>query len=402
MEKSSTRYLALDGWRGIAAIGVAAFHFSATNHFYPLSLIRNASLYVDFFFVLSGFVIAHTYSRRVRTVHDAVLYIVRRFGRLWPLHVFTLACLVFLEAVKWIVVAEAGLSAGEEPFSSANAAWAIPAHLAFLQSFGLFDDYTWNGPSWSIGAEFWTYIVFAGVCLAGQRSRTVWPLGLALLGFVVLAFGHHANLTATHDLGFFRGLLGFFTGVLTYRALTVWSLRPESGISPTLMEGGIVGIAVLFLVTSKSPELNPYFRFLSIPIFSAMILVFAKERGTISRWLLTRPVQSLGRWSYSIYMIHFVLLTLMNSGLRAADKVFGTAFTIPDPRNSEPLFCAPLFLGDAMFFVYLAIVIVCASLTWRYVEEPWRLYFNTVARRRKMSGASRPGLQSIPALPPSE
>jgi peptidoglycan/LPS O-acetylase OafA/YrhL len=402
MGTSSARYSALDGWRGIAAVGVAAFHFGVTNHFYPFPLIRTALPYVDFFFVLSGFVIAHTYSRRVRTVHDAVLYTVRRFGRLWPLHVFTLACLVFLEAVKWIIVAEVGLSAGEQPFSEANAAWAIPAHLVFLQSFGLFENYTWNGPSWSIGAEFWTYIVFAGVCLAGQRSRTVWALGLALLGFLVLASGHHANLTTTLDLGFFRCLLGFFTGVLTYRALTAWGSRPEGGISPTLVEAGIVGIAVLFLVTSGLPGLNPHFSFLPIPIFSAMILVFAQERGTISRWLLTKPVQSLGRWSYSIYMVHFVLLTVMNSGLRVADKVFGTAFTIPGARNGEPVFRAPLFLGDAMFFTYLAIVILCASLTWRYVEEPWRLYFNDVARRREMSGASRPGPQSIPALPPSE
>lgn len=59
------RFDALDGWRGIAALMVSLFHFNAYHHFVASPFIRNAHLYVDFFFVLSGFVIAHAYADKL-------------------------------------------------------------------------------------------------------------------------------------------------------------------------------------------------------------------------------------------------------------------------------------------------------------------------------------------------
>jgi peptidoglycan/LPS O-acetylase OafA/YrhL len=403
MEKSNRRYAALDGWRGVAAIGVAAFHFGMTNHFYPIPLIRNAGPYVDFFFVLSGFVITHTYASRVRTAHDVGIYMIRRFGRLWPLHVFTLLCLVGLEFAKWALVASAGLSAGEAPFSGSAAAVAIPAHLAFLQAFGIFEGYTWNGPSWSIGSEFWTYLVFAGVCLAGPRKRSLISIALVVVGFSTLAIGNDANLTATHDLGFFRCILGFFVGVLTYDWLMSRRSRTRMLFSPTAMEILLVGIAIAFLIMApKLQQISSFLGFLPLVIFSGMVLVFAEERGKLSQWLLKAPIQSLGRWSYSIYMVHFVVLTVLNSGLRVGDKVLGTNFMIPDAASGEPLFRAPLLLGDAIFLVYLAIVVTCASLTWRFIEEPFRVFFNGIARRGEMSAAARRGRPSGASVSASE
>jgi hypothetical protein len=53
-----TRFEALDGWRGICACLVVLFHFHGFSPIYSVELVRNSYLFVDFFFVLSGFVIA--------------------------------------------------------------------------------------------------------------------------------------------------------------------------------------------------------------------------------------------------------------------------------------------------------------------------------------------------------
>ncbi len=60
----ANRFEALDGWRGICACLVVLFHFHGYSPLNTSGLIRNSYLFVDFFFVLSGFVIACNYSTR--------------------------------------------------------------------------------------------------------------------------------------------------------------------------------------------------------------------------------------------------------------------------------------------------------------------------------------------------
>ena len=58
----------LDSWRGVAALLVALFHLNILSSIYSLHFIRNSYLFVDFFFVLSGFVISHSYGHRLGTL----------------------------------------------------------------------------------------------------------------------------------------------------------------------------------------------------------------------------------------------------------------------------------------------------------------------------------------------
>src|SRR5262245_62777512 len=93
------RYVALDSWRGIAALLVALHHFSASGAICASGLVQGAWMCVDFFFVLSGFVIAANYRDRLARGFSAMHFMLLRWGRLYPLHVATLMAYIAIEMV---------------------------------------------------------------------------------------------------------------------------------------------------------------------------------------------------------------------------------------------------------------------------------------------------------------
>src|SRR5262249_55412493 len=94
------RFRVLDSWRGICALLVALFHFMFPSHVAQSPLIHNGWLLVDFFFVLSGFVIAHAYADKLTGWAATVPFMIRRFGRVYPLHFATLMFFVAFELCK--------------------------------------------------------------------------------------------------------------------------------------------------------------------------------------------------------------------------------------------------------------------------------------------------------------
>ena len=79
------RFLVLDSFRGIAAICVVIFHMHIIGSITELNFFRGSSLFVEFFFVLSGFVLAHTYGFKDVSFKR---FIISRTFRLYPLHIF--------------------------------------------------------------------------------------------------------------------------------------------------------------------------------------------------------------------------------------------------------------------------------------------------------------------------
>ena len=112
--RDQRRFVALDGWRGVCASLVALFHMPTGSHLGQLLPVQNAWLFVDFFFVLSGFVISHAAEGRLWRPGENSRFLLKRFARLWPLHAVMLGAMVLLEAARgWIL--GGGLSAGAHP-----------------------------------------------------------------------------------------------------------------------------------------------------------------------------------------------------------------------------------------------------------------------------------------------
>ena len=100
MPVAAERFETLDSWRGICALLVALFHFPAAGWLEKNGFINGSFLFVDFFFVLSGFVIAHAYADRLKDGVSLKRFMVTRFGRLFPLHAFMLAAFVVFEGLR--------------------------------------------------------------------------------------------------------------------------------------------------------------------------------------------------------------------------------------------------------------------------------------------------------------
>ena len=153
------RYEALDSLRGICALLVCLFHFHANGPIAPLAFVRGSWLFVDFFFVLSGFVIAANYRQRLIDGKFLRGFVILRFGRVYPLHLVMLLAFLVVELLGTMLAS--GNGAQRPMFDDHHSVFAIYTNLTLTQAFGLHDVLTWNQPSWSIAVEFWTYLLFA-------------------------------------------------------------------------------------------------------------------------------------------------------------------------------------------------------------------------------------------------
>ncbi len=154
---AARRFHALDGWRGVCALLVALFHIPIKVSFFSLGFFKDSYLFVDFFFVLSGFVIAHAYSS-VSGSANWLSFMIKRFGRLWPLHVAVLAVFVGINIIRLSLYGWYGMS------GRADASWgaiglSVLENITFLQAATFLPQPAGilsNGASWSISTEFWT------------------------------------------------------------------------------------------------------------------------------------------------------------------------------------------------------------------------------------------------------
>ncbi len=179
----------LTSLRGIAAFAVVLQHFSAsaqtlTPDWIP-SLAPHGYMAVDFFFVLSGFIMSLTYlaefeARGLRAFPD---FMVKRIARIVPLNLFVLLVLTIAGLVS------RGLTGTNMFFDDSTIAFDLPANALMLQGLGVGQNL--NGPSWSISTEFAAYFLFPlfVVCVFNRArvlSAAVLLFALAILCSVAM------------------------------------------------------------------------------------------------------------------------------------------------------------------------------------------------------------------------
>jgi peptidoglycan/LPS O-acetylase OafA/YrhL len=271
MEPQRPVFAPLNDLRGIAALAVVTFHASVIM---GEQLAPRGYLAVDLFFVLSGFVIAHAYDRRLAAGLGAMRFFWLRLKRFYPLYLAGLA-LGALVAMIDLLRPPATLAWSEY-------AAAIGAGLLFLP-LPLRDLYPLNVPAWSLLCELVANLAYGFLwrSLAGLAA-------VALLSWVLLLgrdIAHPYLVT-----GLLRAGFSFPAGVLIYRFR---DRLPKSSIP-----GWIVIAALGVTLFTPAPELL------------AITIIFPVGIALLARCEDRRGFELLGRLSFPLYAVHWPLLQL--------------------------------------------------------------------------------------------
>ena len=378
MGEAALRFRALDSWRGICALLVAAHHLEVHGFIYWQPLTRNAWLFVDFFFVLSGFVIAHAYGEKLSQMQQIKAFVIRRFGRLWPLHATILAAMIAIELCYLLFGHWFSLDGARFAFTGPRSLYAILTNLFLVQALATHPYLTWNAPAWSISTEFFTYLIFAGLCAVtpSRPARVIASFVLALVSVAILMRFSKYGMRESYQWGLARCLYGFFLGTLAHEA---WHRGASHVAGGTIAELIAIAVVVGFITFVNGHAALEYF---APPLFCIAVLVFAAERGFVSRILVTRAPAALGRWSYSIYMVHTLILVVLFSSLRLVELVVGQHWPSRLTDGQTVVEFGNGAIGFVAFGLYLAATVALASQTWRFIEMPGQRFFGALARPR--------------------
>ena len=365
-----TYFAALDGLRGIMALLVALFHVPWLNFVTNRIFTDNVYVILDLFFVFSGFLMFTLYAEKMsERRYSASRFLVRRMARLYPLHFFLLLCFAAWTVVR-TVLHTTGLADGETPYlfaaDSPESLWNFMTELTLLNSIGLASELSFNAASWTIGAEFLCYILFAlTVPVIGRYMATragISVMVLLVLGTYGFLSTHFSSMNITYVAGFLRSFAGFYLGVLIAICRNKGVLKITR--HKTLIEVGTLLVCLSFVVLMSGRQ-----QFLVAPYLFLFVIVFMQDGGAVSKLLARKPNLYLARISYSVYLNHMLIAVFCDLAIRL---VVGTFF---------PGWVPTMMVGTILLIPYVAIVVVASELTFRYVEVPGAKIMNAALAR---------------------
>jgi len=352
------RFIVLDSFRGICAICVVIYHLHWVGSLAEIDFFRGSGIFVEFFFVLSGFVLAHGYGFRESLCFKD--FVRSRFFRLYPLHLFMLLVFVSLEFGKWVVMEWFGFSFNNQPFSNDYALSEFLPNLFLVHAWTpLTNPLSFNTPSWSISIEFYTYLLlFLTIVFAPKCKLLIWaiiPAAIFLLDY------YQMNLLVSPVM---RGLSCFFGGAFCY-VIFKNNQHRVSQVNTTLST--IIEVALIMAVIAFVQSDTPYRSLVAPPLFCVTVLWFALEKGVLSSWLKGGLFQLLGKLSYSIYMTHAAIIYLITSLMLVLQKLSGIEIA---PMIDGVRFFTSGYatLNSIIVLMILAMVVFCSYWTYHLIE----------------------------------
>ena len=340
----------LDGLRGFCSLMVVFYHypqsflpdFISSNFF-----IRESWSFVDFFFVLSGFVISYNYST-LSNSNDFWLYIKKRFIRLYPLLFFTTIIFLLFKVFSDNFFPDLV----SNPKSIKLYLLDTYNTLLMLNSTPVFGETSkylgMNHPSWSVSAEFISYFLFGLSSLFFFNKKNLFSfitICLCIVAYLVKEQFVFSNYTWF----FLRGIIGFNIGCIVY-----WLFDKKFSV-----KNNVELILPLLIISVSYFFYNYEFSFKGVvnlifrPLFFGfIILVLLKTNYYLSKFLESKPLMFLGKISYSIYLNHFLLILIV-------PRISFKLFRLPQSHFSELL-----VLSLTMLFV-----ILYSTLTFTYIER---------------------------------
>lgn len=288
----------LTGLRGVAALAVVFHH--AANQMGGDWYFRGQPM-VDIFFVLSGFVMGYVYLSRDKL--DWKAFALARFARVYPLHIATALAM----AAASVAVARMGHKPWPDYVNPIQALREATLTMA-MPVVGV--DKLWNFPAWSISVEWWVYFtLFPLLALFGPRLSQGRALALFLVAAIGMAVLLHLGVGKSTRgwMAFGRALVGFGGGWLAYRFATQTDLTiPDRAVDA-------LALAVVVCIYGTAPLIDDDAWYL-LPIYPLLVFGLATGSRALSiRALASRPFEWLGDISFSIYLVHSIVLNVIEA-----------------------------------------------------------------------------------------
>ena len=335
-----TKYNTLEGLRFISSVMIVLTHYVPYTlaDQTTLNWTSNFSYAVDLFFVISGIVIAHVYGKDWNSRRDYGAFLKNRIARIYPLH---LATLLFYVVIGYLVVSGFLNAANADKYNFAD---LIP-NLLLVHAWGFAQGFSFNYVSWSVSAEFFVYLLFPVILWLIARGS---GFALGLLGALFVSAWFAAPVIAgrplpllTWDYSMIRAVPAFSLGVWLQMRCPAKSL----GRAAPWLFHGLLAAAAVALLTHQGPLVC---LFLVYGVATTGFLCDRTNRPTVASW---GPLRERGELTYSIYMLHPLVATVLFSVL------------------------APRLLGGVTWPVViagLAATYVAAVISLRYFEMPMR------------------------------
>lgn len=354
----------LTALRGLAALLVVLFHIkqylvqiAGMGNLYPL--YADGYLAVDFFFVLSGFIISYKYhdyfTNRIRGRFYE--FICKRIARIYPLHLFLLAC--------YAAIPLALLATGR-PVDSKQFGVMPLAFKTLLVDLWTFDGVSWkswNVPSWSISGEFFAYLVFPFLIYFMHSVSAYIRVGVIAAGVAALIYAY--NQPTCSSLGACIGTLGLLRCMVEFSLGTgVFLLHRKTAGTPS-WRYAVVALGATALLAVLIAFRVPNYFYVSI-LFAAILYGMLGSHGPVHQLLETTPLVYLGDISYSIYLAHVFVAEILF-------KLFLENGEVP---------------GVALIASYIAATLTFSAFTYHMVEVPLRRrVYDLLARPRPGNAA---------------
>lgn len=310
---SKPHYAILDGLRGVAAVMVVIFHIfeaHATSHLDMI--INHGYLAVDFFFLLSGFVIGYAYDDRWDKITTKEFF-KRRLIRLQPMVIVGMAigavCFYFQESVLWPMIAEVPVWKVILIMVIGFTIIPVPPSMDIR---GWSEMHPLNGPGWTLFFEYIANILYAVVL------RKVSDKVLSILVFAAACFLIHLALTNPHGdiiggwaidptqlhIGFARMLYPFLAGLLLCRIAKLTYIKNAFLWCSLLI---VTILSIPRIGGSENLWMNGLYDSLTV-IFIFPLIVYLGACGDVKGKYSSRICKFLGDISYPIYITHYPLV----------------------------------------------------------------------------------------------
>ena len=304
-EKLDRLYL-LDGMRGLAAFAVIVDHVPSP---FLRTLIPGRYLAVDFFFALSGLVLARAYAGSLTDGRGIARFLKLRLIRLYPMYLLGL----LLGALAALYPVLRGWQAPDAPFHVTNllaGAFFLPSPATQGEAFDPLFPY--DPPAWSLFFELVANTVWA--LLAARLTRRLLPVllvGLAVWAAPVVLHGYEPGLGwawSDFEIGLARAMFSFFMGVALYRVLSSTTLPRLPFLLPVAL---LVGILCCPMPISIRTAYDVAVMLVIVPV---TILLAARAQLPS----MMRPVCTwLGAISYGVYVLHVPVFNFIEPKLQA-------------------------------------------------------------------------------------